>query len=169
MDLLLSQKKTVHYRIWVLEWPRSLVFCLLKAMFYSNMANVCANHFPFCLRWSHSLAQKSNLNMTYTVTNTAINMSHKVHTLVFWVMAPYSVLVSWLSLFQRNKLKVTLNTTLLNFIITNTSNLNIPNHSTTHVSASEFLSILLCTLIVCPGIAWTTQWLPQPCVPPVII
>jgi hypothetical protein len=139
-------------------------------MFYCNMEKMCANHFPLCLRWSHSLAQKSNLNMAYTVMNTAINMSHKVHTLVFWVMAPYSVLVSWLSLFQRNKLKFTLKTTLWNFATMNTSNLNISNHSTaTHVSASEFLSILLCTLSVRPGTAWTTHRPPQPCVPLMII
>jgi hypothetical protein len=131
---------------------------------------MCTSHFPFCLRWSHSLAQKSNLNMTYTVMHTAINMSHKMHASAFWVMAPYSVLVSWLSQFQRNKLKFTLKTTLWNFITTDTSNLNLPNHSTTtHVSASEFLSILLCTLTVCPGTAWITHRPPQPRVPPMII
>lgn len=85
-------------------------------------------------------------------------------------MAPYSVLVSWLSQFRSNKLKVTLKTTLGNFITTDTSNLNIPNHSaTTHMSASEFLSILLCTVTACPGTAWITHRPPQPCVPPMII
>jgi len=58
--------------------------------------------------------------MTYTVMHTAINMSHKLHTLVFWVMAPYSVLVTWLLRFLRNKLKFTLKTTLWNFATTNT-------------------------------------------------